>query len=327
MTIVTLLTILVNLYLIFLSIVSAISTSDFHWFDTTTSTASPWLTTTTASTPWPIATSRSPWLTTTTTSTPWPITTSRSPWLTTTTATTTWPTTTTNTTPWPTTTRRTSWPTTTARTTWPASSPSTSSFNKVNILLARNVQLRATSSPSDYSTTITCDDPSILPYIRKDVSQDSTLTISATSDCDVNIRAYNYQAIHIDTVSRLIMTDYSYRGYQLRFVSMGNSQIDIINVDYDFAEFLFLGNSTVKLGGNIGALTVVTRGKGSVDATHVATPHVNATLSGIGSLQVKSTVNMNLIVEGTGNLTWCSPKVQMDVTPDVYGKTSILYQC
>ncbi|CAF2754246.1 unnamed protein product [Rotaria sp. Silwood2] len=229
---------------------------------------------------------------------------------------------------WVTTTTATGFPTVaTSGSQFPTSSPSTPSFYKINILLARSVQLQATSSPSDYSTKITCDDPSILPYVQANVTQDSVLIISATIDCDVIIRAYTYQAIHIHSVSTLIMTDYSYKGYQLRLLSMGNSQIQISNIAYDLAEFIFLGNSTTKLSGNIGKLTVVNRGKGSVDATSTATPSINATLTGVGSLQVKSTANMNLIVGGTGILTWCSPKVQMDVTLDIYRKKNILYQC
>lgn len=207
------------------------------------------------------------------------------------------------------------------------SSPSTPPFDKINILLARNIRLQATSSPSDYSTSITCDDPSILPYVRANVTEDSTLIISATTDCDATIRAYTYQTIHIDSVSSLTMTDYLYKGYQLRVISMGDSQIQISNIGYDLAEFIFLGTSTVKLGGNIGKLTVVNRGKGSIDATNIATPSANATMTGSGSLRVKSTADMNLTVSGTGNLTWCSPRVQMDVTLDIYKKKNILYQC
>jgi hypothetical protein len=207
------------------------------------------------------------------------------------------------------------------------SSPSTASFDKINILLARNVLLQSTSSPSDYTTKITCDDPSILPYVRANVTEDSTLIVSATTDCDVTIRAYTYQTIHIESVSTLAMADYSYKGYQLTLRSMGNSQIQISNIGYDLADFIFLGNSTVKIRGIIGKLTVVSRGKGSVDVTGIATPNVNATLTGAGSLQVKSTANMNLIVDGTGNLSWCSPNVQMNVTFDIYKKKNILYQC
>jgi hypothetical protein len=207
------------------------------------------------------------------------------------------------------------------------SSPSTASFDKINILLARNVLLQSTSSPSDYTTKITCDDPSILPYVRANVTEDSTLIVSATTDCDVTIRAYTYQTIHIESVSTLTMADYSYKGYQLTLRSMGNSQIQISNIGYDLADFIFLGNSTVKIRGIIGKLTVVSRGKGSVDVTGIATPNVNATLTGAGSLQVKSTANMNLIVDGTGNLSWCSPNVQMNVIFDISKKKNILYQC
>jgi hypothetical protein len=212
-------------------------------------------------------------------------------------------------------------------TTSTSTSPTAPSFDRINILLARNVQLQATSSPSDYSTTITCDDPSILPYVRSNITADSTLIIAATTDCDVTIRAYTYQAIHIDSVSKLIMTAYSYKGYQLRLVSMGNSDIQIANIGYDLAEFIFLGNSTVRLSGNIGKLTIASRGKGSVDATNIATANVNATLTGAGSLQVKSTANMYLFVNGIGTLTWCSPQVQMNVTFDIYKRKNILYQC
>ncbi|CAF1274907.1 unnamed protein product, partial [Adineta steineri] len=87
-----------------------------------------------------------------------------------------------------------------------SSTPSTPSFNKINILLARNVQLQATSSPGDYFVTITCDDPSILPYVRANVTEDSMLVVTATTDCDVTIGAYTYQAIHLDSVSLLSMT-------------------------------------------------------------------------------------------------------------------------
>ncbi|CAF4350233.1 unnamed protein product [Rotaria sp. Silwood2] len=206
-------------------------------------------------------------------------------------------------------------------------SPSISSFNKINILLARNVRLKPTSSPSDYSAKITCDDPSILPYVQAYVTPDSTLIVSATTDCDVLIQAFTYEKIHIDSVLKLAMTDYSYKGYQLTLLSMGNSEIQISNIGFDLAEFIFLGNGSAKLSGNIGKLTIVNRGKGSVDATNIATPSVTATLTGTGSLQVKSTANMNLSVDGVGNLTWCSPKVQMDVPLDIYKKKNIFYQC
>ncbi|CAF5062635.1 unnamed protein product, partial [Rotaria sp. Silwood1] len=284
-------------------------------FPTTTTTAFPTTTTTvfptTTTTAFPTTTTTA-FPTTTTTAFP-------------TTTTTTFPTTTSSAFP---TTTTTGFPiTTTSGSQFPTSSPSTPSFYEVNILIARNVQLQATSSPSDYSTKITCDDPSVLPYVQANVTEDSILIILATTDCDVTIRAYTYQAIHIDSVSRLIMTDYFYKGYQLRLLSMGNSQIQISNIGYDLAEFIFLGNSTAKLSGNIGKLTVVNLGKGSVDATSIATPSVNATLTGTGSLHVKSTANMNLIFDGTGIVTWCSPRVQMDVTLNIYKKQNILYQC
>ncbi|CAF1309563.1 unnamed protein product [Adineta steineri] len=207
-----------------------------------------------------------------------------------------------------------------------SSTPSTPSFNKINILLARNVQLQATSSPGDYFVTITCDDPSILPYVRANVTEDSMLVVTATTDCDVTIGAYTYQAIHLDSVSLLSMTSYSYRGYELKLLSMGNSQIQIANIGYDLAEFTLVGNSTMEMSGKIGKLTITSRGKGFIDATRIETANVNATLAGVGSLRVKSTANMNLIVDGTGNLMWCSPKVQMDVTYD-YRKKNIVYQC
>ncbi|CAF1054769.1 unnamed protein product [Rotaria sordida] len=215
----------------------------------------------------------------------------------------------------------------TSRSSLPTSSPSIPSFDKINILLARNVQLEATSSPSDYSAKITCDDSSILPYVQANVTQDSTLIVSATTDCDVLIRAYTYQKIRIESVLKLTMTDYSFKGYQLGIISMGDSQIQIANIGFDLAEFIFLGNSSAKLSGNIGKLTIVSRGKGSIDATNIVTPSVTATLTGTGLLQVKSTANMNLSVDGTGTLTWCSPNVQMDVTFDIYNKKNILYQC
>ncbi|CAF4105184.1 unnamed protein product [Rotaria sp. Silwood2] len=217
--------------------------------------------------------------------------------------------------------------TTTVAPTTTTVSPFISSFNKINILLARNVRLKPTSSPSDYSAKITCDDPSILPYVQAYVTPDSTLIVSATTDCDVLIQAFTYEKIHIDSVLKLAMTDYSYKGYQLTLLSMGNSEIQISNIGFDLAEFIFLGNGSAKLSGNIGKLTIVNRGKGSVDATNIATPSVTATLTGTGSLQVKSTANMNLSVDGVGNLTWCSPKVQMDVPLDIYKKKNIFYQC
>jgi Putative auto-transporter adhesin, head GIN domain len=83
----------------------------------------------------------------------------------------------------------------------------------------------------------------------------------------------------------------------------------------------------VKLSGNVDQLTIVSRGKGSIDATSIITPNVNATLAGSGSLQVKSTADMNLIVDGIGNLSWCSPKVQMDVLFDSYQQKNIVYRC
>ncbi|CAF2560115.1 unnamed protein product [Rotaria sp. Silwood2] len=115
--------------------------------------------------------------------------------------------------------------TTTVAPTTTTVSPFISSFNKINILLARNVRLKPTSSPSDYSAKITCDDPSILPYVQAYVTPDSTLIVSATTDCDVLIQAFTYEKIHIDSVLKLAMTDYSYKGYQLTLLSMGNSEI------------------------------------------------------------------------------------------------------
>ena len=124
------------------------------------------------------------------------------------------------------------------------------------------------------------------------------------------------------------MTGYfPYRGYQLKLISMGNSQIQIANIVYAVAELIFLGNSEVKLSGNVDKLTIVSRGKGSIDATSIVTPNVNATLAGSGSLQVKSTADMNLIVDGIGYLNWCSPKVQMDVLLDNYRQKNIVYRC
>ncbi|CAF1122406.1 unnamed protein product [Adineta steineri] len=291
-----------------MNIVTAMRTSDLKWMDSSStgqSQSSTVPSSTSSSTPWPTPSS-------TASSTPWP-TPSR-----------------------PTTTRSTvtftaSGSTTTGSTFTPtfyssSSTPSTPSFNKINILLARNVQLQATSSPGDYSVTITCDDPSILPYVRANVTEDSMLVVTATTDCDVTIGAYTYQAIHLDSVSLLSMTSYLYRGYELKLLSMGNSQIQIANIGYDLAEFTLVGNSTMEISGKIGKLTIISRGKGFIDATRIETANVNATLAGVGSLRVKSTANMNLIVDGTGNLMWCSPKVQMDVTYD-YRKKNIVYQC
>jgi hypothetical protein len=201
------------------------------------------------------------------------------------------------------------------------------SFDKIVIILARNVQLQTTSSPSDYSSSITCDDPSILPYVRVNVTADGILHVSATTDCDVTIRAYTYQILHIDTVTSLSMTTYSYKGYNLILTSMGNSDIKIANIGFDLADFTFLGNSTVTLGGNIGKLTITNRGKGTVDATNIQTPSANVTLTGSGSVRVKSTASMSLAITGTGTITWCSPNVEIAATPDPYKRKSIVYQC
>ncbi|CAF4239069.1 unnamed protein product, partial [Adineta steineri] len=173
-----------------MNIVVAIRTSNLKWMDSSStgqSQSSTVPSSTSSSTPWPTDPSTS-------SSTAWPTDPSTS-----------------SSTPWPTPSR----PTTTGSTFTPtptyyssSSTPSTPSFNKINILLARNVQLQATSSPGDYFVTITCDDPSILPYVRANVTEDSMLVVTATTDCDVTIGAYTYQAIHLDSVSLLSMTSY-----------------------------------------------------------------------------------------------------------------------
>ncbi|CAF1477373.1 unnamed protein product [Didymodactylos carnosus] len=255
----------------------------------------------------------------TTTNTPSTTTTTNTP--STTTTTNTPSTTTTTNTPSTTTT------TTTSSTRTLPTTPYLPSFNKIIILLARYVHLQTTPSPSDYEAAITCDDPSILPYVWTNVTADSALVVSATTDCDVTVRAFTYQEIQIESVSKLDMTSYSYKGSQLKLISMGNSEIKIANIGYDSGVFTFLGNSTVTLSGSVGKLNVISRGKGTIDARSITTPNVDATLTGSGSLQVKSTTNMNLTVNGTGNVTWCSPNVQIAVTPDIYRKKSIVYQC
>jgi hypothetical protein len=207
------------------------------------------------------------------------------------------------------------------------SAPLLSSFDKILIILARTVQLQTTSSPTDYSSSITCDDPSILPYVQANVTADAILHVSATTDCDVTIRAYTYQTLHIDTVTSLFMTAFSYKGYNLKLTSMGNSDIKIANIGFDLGDFTFLGNSTVTLSGNIGKLTIINRGKGTVDASNIQTPSANVTLTGSGSIRVKSTASMNLESTGTGTITWCSPNVEITVTPDPYKRKSIIYQC
>jgi hypothetical protein len=230
-----------------------------------------------------------------------------------------------------------SWPdistTTTSTSFWPGTStttttPSTGSFERIHLLLARNVQLLSSSSPSDYSRSVTCDDPNILPYVENRITENGALIITATSDCDVTIRAYTYQNIQINSVATLSMASgYSYKGFQLKLFSLGNTLIQINNIGYDLAELTFLGNSTVTVSGTVGKFTLVNQGKGSVDARSLSTGNANVTLTSTGSVRVKSTSAMNLIVNGTGTVLWCSPKVQIDVSASAYQTRNIVYQC
>ena len=87
------------------------------------------------------------------------------------------------------------------------STPSTGSFERIHLLLARTVQLQSSSPPSDYSRRVTCDDPNILPYVENRITENGTLISTATSDCDVTIRAYTYQNTQINSVLSLSMTD------------------------------------------------------------------------------------------------------------------------
>ena len=156
-------------------------------------------------------------------------------------------------------------------------------------------------------------------YVSANVSN-MHLLIRSTADCDVIIRAYEFQNIFIGYIVSLSTTG-NIVGNKLTIKTDGTSNLILANIVYDTVQVFPSSNSSITLSGAAKRLDVVQLSQGTFDARLLSNNYATVLAKNTGIVKIKSNDYLSITVEGSGNVIWCSPRVDIkddsatDLTP------------
>jgi len=153
-------------------------------------------------------------------------------------------------------------------------------------------------------------------YVSANVTN-MNLFIRSTADCNVIIRAYEFQNIHIGYVISLT-TSGNLAGNQLVIKTDGVSNLVLANIVYNKVEVLLSGSSNVALSGLAQRLEVIQLSQGTIDARFLETNYATVFTKNSGLVKVKSNDYLSIATEGLSNINWCSPRVDIKDNSEIY---------
>jgi hypothetical protein len=163
-------------------------------------------------------------------------------------------------------------------------------------------------------------------HVSADVAS-MTLLINSTADCNVIIRAYEFQTIHIGYIVSLTTSGYL-KGNHLSIKTDGESKIVLNNIFYNVVEVTLSSHSSVTLLGVAQKLDVIQLGQGTFDGRFLSTDHATVFTKNSGLVRVKSNNHLSLTVEESANVIWCSPQVDIKKIGEIYQTPpKIAYNC
>ena len=163
-------------------------------------------------------------------------------------------------------------------------------------------------------------------YVSAKVSN-MILTIDSTADCDVIIRAFKFQNLHIGAIVSLT-TFNNLKGDQLAIKSSGESIITLNNITYNMIEVRLLNSGNVTLSGSTRNLDIIQLGRGTLDAHSLSTDNATVVTNNSGLLKSKSNSYFSLSVNEFGNIIWCAPHGDIRTAGAMqYGRPNIIYSC
>ena len=153
------------------------------------------------------------------------------------------------------------------------------------------------------------------------------LFIRSTADCDVIIRGYEFQNIHIGYIASL-STSGNLVGNKLTIKTDGVSNLVLTNIVYNKVEVFLSSNSSVTLSGTAQRLDIIQLSQGTVDARFLSSSYATVLTKNTGAVKVKSNDYLSIVVEGSGNVIWCSPRVDIkDDGAKNFVPSKIVYHC
>jgi Putative auto-transporter adhesin, head GIN domain len=193
------------------------------------------------------------------------------------------------------------------------------------IPVAKHVILQSSSTPTDYTVEFKCK-LNMDHYVSANVSN-SNLLIRSTDDCDVIIRAYQFQNIFIGYIDSL-STAGNLVGNKLTIKTDGRSNLLLANLVYDTVQIFPSSNSSVTLSGAVKRLDIVQLSQGTFDARLLSTNYATVLSKNTGVVKIKSNDYLSITVEGSGNVIWCSPRVDIkDNSAKDLVPSKIVYYC
>jgi hypothetical protein len=193
------------------------------------------------------------------------------------------------------------------------------------IPVAKNVFLQGISTPTDDTVEFRCD-MNTIHYVSAHVTN-TTLTITSTADCDIIIRAHEFQIIQIGMVASLTTSD-NLKGNELAIKTDGASRIILNNIVYNMVEVSLSSSSSVTLSGSAKRIIAIQLGRGTFDARSLSTDHATVFTNNLGLVRIRSNNYLLLTVEGSGDIIWCSPHGDIQLKNGMYDTPpKIVYYC
>jgi hypothetical protein len=164
------------------------------------------------------------------------------------------------------------------------------------------------------------------PYVTASVTNMTLLMISS-ANCHVIIRAYEFQTIHIGNIATLT-TSGNLIGNQLTIKVDGASNILLNNIVYNVVEVILSSTSSATLSGVAQRLNVIQLGLGSFDGRFLSTDNATVFTKNSGLVKIKSNDYLSLTIDGSGDVIWCSPRVNIKENSGIYNTPpKIVFHC
>lgn len=105
-----------------------------------------------------------------------------------------------------------------------------------------------------------------------------------------------------------------------QFQMEGAGKTDIYNINAEKFRLNYQGVGLLKATGKVQTFVLKAEGVGSVNARELVAQHVDVTLQGVGSAQVRATDSLRAKLEGIGSLTYYGKPSRISKTVDGIGR-------